>query len=76
MIIAITGAVLNVILDYVLVYGIDGYITALDIEGAAIASTFAQVTMAIMSFLFLKFNSPFSLKFRFPIHSEMKKFLL
>ena len=76
MIIAITGAVLNVILDYILVYGINGYLNGLDIEGAAIASTIAQITMALMSFMFLKYKSPFSLKIKFPIHSEMKKFTL
>ena len=37
MIIAIVGALVNIILDYILVYGIQGYITAMHIEGAAYA---------------------------------------
>ncbi len=38
MVIAIVGAVINVILDFILVYGIDGFITPMYLEGAAWAS--------------------------------------
>ena len=38
MIIAGMGAILNIIFDWILVYGIDGWIPAMNIEGAAYAS--------------------------------------
>ena len=49
MIIAIIGASLNIVLDIILVYGIEGYIPAMHVEGAAYASVIAQVVMAIIS---------------------------
>ena len=49
MIIALIGASLNIVLDIILVYGIEGYISPLNIEGAAYASIIAQIVMAILS---------------------------
>lgn len=55
MIIAIIGALLNIVLDFIFVYGIEGYIPAMNIKGAAYASVIAQITMAIIAlFLLLK----------------------
>jgi putative MATE family efflux protein len=60
MIIAIIGALLNIMLDLIFVYGIEGYIPAMHIEGAAYASVIAQITMAVMSLtLLMKKNSDF-----------------
>lgn len=53
MIIAIIGAVINIVLDFVLVYGIKGYIPAMHIKGAAYASVIAQITMAVLSAYYL-----------------------
>jgi putative MATE family efflux protein len=61
MIASISGAVVNVGLDYLLVYGIDGHLEGMGLAGAAIASLFAQATMlAIALFYFFK-NTPFTL---------------
>lgn len=73
MIIAIIGALVNMILDFVLVYGIEGIIPAMHIEGAAYASVFAQVLMAILSVYFLITKTSISLKIQLPLHKELSK---
>lgn len=73
MVVAITGAAVNIGLDFLLVYGIEGVMPALHIEGAAWASLAAQLVMAIMSFVLLKTKTSISLQFNFPIHSDIRK---
>ncbi|KOY51505.1 MATE family efflux transporter [Polaribacter dokdonensis] len=75
MIIAIVGAVLNIILDLIFVYGIEGYIPAMQIEGAAYASVIAQITMAIIAIILLIKKTNISLKFSLPFHVEIPKLL-
>ena len=75
MIIAIIGAVLNIILDFIFVYGIEGYVPAMNIEGAAYASLIAQITMALIAFVLLLKKTKFSLKISLPFHSEVPKLL-
>lgn len=53
MLIAIVGALANIILDVVLVYGISDYLEPMNIEGAAYASVIAQVLMALLSAYYL-----------------------
>ena len=53
MIIAIIGTVVNIVLDFAFVYGIDGIISPMHIKGAAWASVIAQITMALTSAFFL-----------------------
>ncbi len=75
MIISIVGALVNVILDFVLVYGIENIIEPMNVEGAALASVIAQVIMAIIALvLFLK-KTPFKLKFTLPFNSEIKRLI-
>ena len=76
MIIAIIGTLINVILDFVLVYGIDGLIEPMNIKGAAYASVIAQLTMAILSAYLLLSKTSISLKIAFPFNKEIKKFIL
>lgn len=71
MIIAILGAVLNIILDIVLVYGVADIIPPMNIEGAAYASVIAQITMAVVSFIYLVKKTSFSLKISLPFHEEI-----
>ncbi|NNE77486.1 MAG: MATE family efflux transporter [Pricia sp.] len=75
MLIAIVGAILNVILDIVLVYGIDGYIQPLYLDGAAWASLIAQLVMAVMAFVLLVTKTDISLRLRFPIHAELGRLI-
>ncbi|MGB5820255.1 MAG: MATE family efflux transporter [Saonia sp.] len=76
MLVAIVGALLNVILDLVLVYGIEGYINAMYLEGAAWASLIAQAVMAIMAFVLLVLKTNVSLKLRFPLHPELGRLIV
>ena len=75
MIISIVGAVLNVVLDFVLVFGIEGIIPAMHVEGAAWASVIAQAVMAILALVLMLKKTPFHLKLSFPFHSEIKRLL-
>ncbi len=61
MVIAITGAVLNIVLDFILVYGIEGYVEPLYLEGAAWASLIAQGVMAVMALVLLVRKTKISL---------------
>jgi len=76
MLIALVGAVLNVILDYILVYGIEGFITPLYLEGAAWASLIAQGVMALMAFVLLLVKTDISLKLKFPLHPELGRLVV
>ena len=73
MTIAITGAVINIGLDFALVYGIDGYIQPMNIKGAAWASLIAQAIMALMSLVLLLKKTEVSLRLRFPLHPEINR---
>jgi len=76
MLIAIVGAVLNVILDFILVYGVEGLIEPMYLEGAAWASLISQAVMAIMAFLLLITKTDISLKLRLPIHTELGRLVI
>ncbi|WP_420793193.1 MATE family efflux transporter [Polaribacter ponticola] len=75
MVIAIIGALLNIVLDILLVYGIEGFIPAMNIEGAAYASVFAQITMAVIALILLKKKTSISLKLSFKLHKEIPNLL-
>ena len=74
MIIAILGAVVNVVLDVILVYGIDGVLEPMNIEGAAYASVFSQFIMALCSAYFLLKKTIIPLKINFRFNYEIKRF--
>lgn len=71
MLIAIVGAVLNIGLDFILVYGIEGIIDPMYLEGAAWASLIAQGVMALMAIVLLIIKTDISLKIQFPLHKEL-----
>ncbi len=75
MVISITGMGINVILDYLLIFGIEGILPPLHIEGAAYASVIAQIIMAIMSFIYFIKKTPFNLKLSFQINPQLKRLL-
>ena len=75
MLIAITGAVINIILDVVLVYGITDIFQPLYLKGAAIASVLAQFIMAALATYFLLKKTEIPLKLSSPINKEFSKFL-
>ncbi|MBT8253070.1 MAG: MATE family efflux transporter [Flavobacteriaceae bacterium] len=76
MVIALTGTLTNIVLDFALVYGIAGFINPMYIEGAAWASVIAQVVMAGMAVYFLIKKTPIPLRLKFPFNKEIKSFIL
>ncbi len=58
---SIFGAVINMILDYALVFGIGSFQPDMGIEGVAWASVFAQVTMLIIITITVKRKTDFNL---------------
>ena len=73
MVISIIGAVLNVVLDFLLVFGIEGFINPMNIVGAAWASVISQAVMTILALILLLKKTPFRLKISFPLNKEFKK---
>ncbi|MFK7832405.1 MAG: MATE family efflux transporter [Winogradskyella sp.] len=76
MLIAISGALANIVLDFAFVYGIEGYIPAMHIKGAAYASVIAQVITASLSAYYLLKKTDIPLLVTFPFHPEMKRFTI
>lgn len=73
MTIATTGAVVNIGLDFALVYGIEDYIAPMGIKGAAWASLISQAIMALMALIFILRKTDVSLRLRFPLHPEISR---
>lgn len=73
MLIAIVGAALNILLDFVFVYGIEGFIPAMYLDGAAWASLISQAVMALLVFILLVKKTDISLKLVFPLNKELKR---
>ncbi|MFI1770662.1 MATE family efflux transporter [Thalassobellus citreus] len=76
MIIAIIGAFINIVLDYILVFGIQNYIPAMHIKGAAYASLVAQCIMALLSAYYLLKKTSIPLKLSFPLNKEIIRFII
>ena len=75
MLVAASGAVLNIGLDFLLVYGFQDIIPAMGVKGAAWASLIAQAVMAVMALLFLFAKTDVSLRLQFPLHPEIKRLI-
>ncbi|MBO0591074.1 MATE family efflux transporter [Cellulophaga sp. E16_2] len=76
MLIAIVGAVLNVFLDYIFVYGITDVLEPMYLEGAAWASLIAQGVMAVLAFILLLTKTNISLKPQLPFHPELGRLII
>ena len=72
MVVAIFGALLNVVLDLILVYGIQDLIEPMGIAGAAWASLLSQLVMAVAAGILLFAKTTISLRLRFPFHKEIR----
>ena len=73
MLVATTGALVNIGLDFILVYGFEDIIPAMGVKGAAWASLLSQALMAFMALLFLLGKTNVSLRLRFPLHPEINR---
>ncbi len=76
MLVALTGLVFNLVLDVILVFGVDGIIPALGLKGAAYASVISQVIMLVLAFYFLVKRTPVSIKFSLPFNKEVKNLMI
>lgn len=75
MVIAIVGALLNILLDFIFVYGVEGLVPAMYLDGAAWASLLSQAVMALMAFVLLLKKTEISMKLTFPLNKEIKRVL-
>ena len=75
MIIAIVGTILNIVLDVILVYGVEGFISPMFIQGAAYASLVAQVTMAFLAVILLYNKTNIKLAVKLPFNPKIKSFM-
>ncbi len=75
MLIAIVGAALNIVLDIILVYGWEGLLEPMYLEGAAWASLIAQSVMAIMALVLLVRKTQIRLWPELPIHPELTRLI-
>ena len=73
MLVAASGAIINIGLDFLLVYGIEDFIPVMGVKGAAWASLISQAIMALLALLFLLKKTPVSLRLQFPLHPEIKR---
>lgn len=76
MLIAIVGALLNVVLDFILVYGVRDLLQPMFLEGAAWASLISQGVMAIMAFILLVAKTDISLRLKLPLHPELGRLVI
>ncbi len=76
MMISLTGGLINIVLDFVLVYGIDGFVSPMGIKGAAWASLIAQFTMMLLAISFYAKKTPFGFRIYFDFHPEIPRFFL
>jgi len=74
--IAVIGTLLNVFLDVIFVYGVDGWINPMHINGAAYASVIAQLVMTCLAVYLLYNKTQITLKFSLPFNKKIKGFLL
>ena len=75
MIIAIVGTILNIVLDIILVYGVEGFIDPMFIQGAAYASLIAQISMAFLAVILLYKKTNIKLALKFPFNPKIKSFM-
>ncbi|GLB53482.1 MATE family efflux transporter [Neptunitalea chrysea] len=76
MICSITGATVNIGLDFLLVYGIEGYVPAMHLQGAAIASVISQLIMLVIAVLFFVYRTPFNFKVRRVFNPNLKPLIV
>ena len=73
MIIASIGALINIGLDFLLVYGFEGHLEPMGVKGAAWASLASQSVMALLALSLLVAKTNVSLKLKRKIHPEVKR---
>jgi MATE family multidrug resistance protein len=72
---SLIGALVNVLLDYILVFGVGDFNPNMGIEGVAIASVMAQLVMMIVSLYFLRRKTGFNIFPSFKLNDEFLNML-
>src|SRR5690625_504979 len=75
MVIATLGVVLNIVLDIVLVFGIENLVEPMGINGAAYASLISQAVMAILALVLLFKKTHIRLRLKLPVHPEIRRLI-
>ena len=75
MLVGLSGGIINIILNYVLVLGIDDVIQPMGVSGAAYASLISSVWMFLLSMVFLVTKTPFNLRLTFKLNHEFYEML-
>ncbi|MGO2293830.1 MAG: MATE family efflux transporter [Psychroflexus halocasei] len=73
---SLVGAAVNILLSYILVFGIEGIIPSYHIEGAAVASVIAQLFMLLMAIYYYLNKTNFGFKLRRKINPNLKPLLI
>jgi putative MATE family efflux protein len=73
MIIAGIGAGVNIGVDFLFVYGLDGYVEAMGVVGAAWASLIAQAIMALLALILVLKKTNVSLRLKLKLHPEITR---
>lgn len=73
---SLVGGAINVVLTYILVYGIDGLFSGFHLAGAAVASLCAQLAMLIMALYYFFKKTPFHLKLSFTLNPQLRPLIL
>ncbi|MFD0964350.1 MATE family efflux transporter [Pseudofulvibacter geojedonensis] len=76
MLVALTGLVLNIGLDFLLVFGVEGFVEPMGLPGAAWASVVSQVVMVVMAFYLLYTKTDILFRLQFPFNKEIKNLLI
>ena len=76
MTIGLVGGGINIILDLILVLGIDGIVEPMGVAGAAWASVIAQIMMTILCIVFLYKKTPFTLQLSKKLNPFFNEMLL
>ncbi|MBL4651671.1 MAG: MATE family efflux transporter [Flavobacteriales bacterium] len=75
MFISLFGGILNIILDFLLVYGFENFVPAYGVEGAAWASLIAQTIMFFVAIWLLVKKKLLPLSFDFKFDKNIKEFV-
>lgn len=75
MVITVSGASLNLIMDIVFLKGWPGLVEPMGIKGVAISSVIVQILMFLISIIFYLKYTPFKLTFKFSRHPQFYRFM-
>jgi MATE family multidrug resistance protein len=76
MYISVIGGLSNIFLDYILVLGVDNFISPMGVKGAAWASVISQILMTILCVVFYLSKTPFNFKIRYKLNPFFKEMIL